>query len=227
MPIQIQTLRLQRALLPNEAPFVPGIATRYRRLVAIEHDRLLGTDRALPAPIRRRPARHSIAGGRLVVETYPWFIRRQRVHATRIGTLPVADRDHDCPPPLQTLSGRGSLRSALIAASWCRSSAAPLEWPVLPLPRVPKSPDWPDSGRSAVSAGTSLDAPKPTLPGPIAARGSAQRLLIDRRLRGAHYRKNDPVGEHLKGDCCERVGISIDEPHATRSRRPGSGGAPP
>ena len=68
---------------------------------------------------------------------------------------------------------------------------------------------------------------KPTLPGPIAARGSAQRLLIDRRLRGAHYRENDPVGEHLKGDCCERVGISIYEPHATRSRRPGSRGAPP
>ena len=56
-------------------------------------------------------------------ETRPWFISRQRVHAIRIGTLTVADRDHDCPPPLQTLSGRGSLRSALIAASWCRSSA--------------------------------------------------------------------------------------------------------
>src|SRR6516162_10714344 len=36
-------------------------------------------------------------------------------------TLPVADGDHDCPPPLQTLSGRGSLRSLLTAASWCRS----------------------------------------------------------------------------------------------------------
>src|SRR5215475_8189555 len=43
--------RLQRALLSNKAPFVPGIATRHRQLVAIEHDRLLGTDRALPAPV--------------------------------------------------------------------------------------------------------------------------------------------------------------------------------
>src|SRR5215472_2990850 len=76
-------------LLPNEAPFVPGITTRYRRLVAIEHDRLLGTDRALPAPVRRRPAGHSIPGGRFLIETYPWFIGRQRAHAIRIGTLPV------------------------------------------------------------------------------------------------------------------------------------------
>src|SRR6516225_458879 len=48
--------------------------------------------------------------------------------------------------------------------SWCRSSAAPLKWRVSPLPRVAaKSPDWPDSGHSAVSAGTSLHAPKETL----------------------------------------------------------------
>jgi len=33
-------------------------------------------------------------------ETRPWFISRQPVHAIRIGALPVADRDHDCPPPL-------------------------------------------------------------------------------------------------------------------------------
>ena len=56
-------------------------------------------------------------------KTYPWFIGRQRVQAIRIGTLTMAERDHDCPPLLQTLSGRGSLRSALISGSWCRSSA--------------------------------------------------------------------------------------------------------
>jgi hypothetical protein len=39
-------------------------------------------------------------------ETRPWFIGRQRVHAIRIGTLPVADRHHDCLPPLQTLQSR-------------------------------------------------------------------------------------------------------------------------
>lgn len=94
-PDRPHVLRLQRALLPNEAPFVPGIATRCRRLVAIEHDHLLGTDRALPAPVRRRPAGHSISGGRFVIETYLWFIGRQWVHAIRIGTLPVTDRDHD------------------------------------------------------------------------------------------------------------------------------------
>jgi hypothetical protein len=48
------------------------------------------------------------------VETSKWFIGRQRVHAIRIGTVTVADQDQDCPPPLQTLSGRGSLRSGLI-----------------------------------------------------------------------------------------------------------------
>ena len=69
----------------NEAPFVPGIATRYRRYVAIEHDCLLGTDRALPAPIRQRPAGHSIAGGRPVVETYP-CVGRQWLHVIRTGT---------------------------------------------------------------------------------------------------------------------------------------------
>ena len=37
------------------------------------------------------------------------------------------------------LSGRGSLRSTLIAASWRRNSAAPLEWRVSSLPRVPRS----------------------------------------------------------------------------------------
>jgi hypothetical protein len=35
----------------------------------------------------------------------------------------MADSDHDGLPPVQTLSGRGSLRLALFAASWCRSSA--------------------------------------------------------------------------------------------------------
>jgi len=29
-----------------------------------------GTDRALPAPVRRGPAGHSISGGRFVIETY-------------------------------------------------------------------------------------------------------------------------------------------------------------
>src|SRR5262249_51107331 len=61
--------RLQRALLPNEAPFVPGIATRCRRLVAIEHDRLLGTNRALRVPVRQRPAGHSMPGGWCVVKS--------------------------------------------------------------------------------------------------------------------------------------------------------------
>src|SRR5215472_7821607 len=65
-PDRPHVLRLQRALLSHKAPFVPGIATRYRRLVAIEHDRLLGTDRALPAPVRPRPAGHSIPGGGLL-----------------------------------------------------------------------------------------------------------------------------------------------------------------
>ena len=32
---------------------------------------------------------------RFVIETYLWFISRQWVHAIRIGTLPVTDRDHD------------------------------------------------------------------------------------------------------------------------------------
>src|SRR5262249_33778185 len=63
-PDRPHVLRLQRALLPNQAPFVPGIATRYRRLVALEHDCLLGTDRALPAPVSRRPGGHFIPGGR-------------------------------------------------------------------------------------------------------------------------------------------------------------------
>ena len=36
-PDRPHVLRLQRALLPNKAPFVLGIATRYRRSVAIEH----------------------------------------------------------------------------------------------------------------------------------------------------------------------------------------------
>src|SRR5215471_1020960 len=70
-PDRPHVLGLQRALLPNKAPFVPGIATRHRRLVAIEHDRLLGTDRALPAPVTPRPAGHSMPGGRIVIETYP------------------------------------------------------------------------------------------------------------------------------------------------------------
>ena len=73
-PDRPHVLRLQRALLPNEAPFVPGIATRHRRLVAIEHDRLLGTDRALPAPVRPRPAGHTMPGARFVIETYPSFV---------------------------------------------------------------------------------------------------------------------------------------------------------
>src|SRR5215469_7255002 len=55
-PDRPHVLGLQRALLSNKAPFVPGIATRHQRLVAIEHDRLLGTHRALPAPVRPGPA---------------------------------------------------------------------------------------------------------------------------------------------------------------------------
>jgi hypothetical protein len=61
------------------------------------------------------PAGHSIPSGRFVIATYPWFIGGQRVHAIRIGTLPVADRDHDCPLPLQTLNGRGSFALGVIA----------------------------------------------------------------------------------------------------------------
>src|SRR6516164_7314050 len=70
-PDRPHVLRLQRALLSNKAPFVPGIATPHRRLVAIEHDRLLGADRALPAPVRPRPAGHSMPGGWFVIETHP------------------------------------------------------------------------------------------------------------------------------------------------------------
>src|SRR5215469_7353805 len=124
-PDRPHVLRLQRALLPNKAPFVPGIATRYRRLVSIEHDCLLGTDRALPAPVRPRPAGHSMPGGRFVIATYPYFIGRQPVHPIPIGILPVADRDHDCPPPCMP-SGRCSLRSALIAASRSSTMMPPL-----------------------------------------------------------------------------------------------------
>jgi hypothetical protein len=68
---RLYVLRLQRALLPNKAPFVPGIATRHRRLVAIEHDRILGTHRALPAPLRPRPAGHSTPAGPFVIAMYP------------------------------------------------------------------------------------------------------------------------------------------------------------
>src|SRR5215472_9747105 len=76
---------------------------------------IVSSEPTAPSRLRsdRGPARHSIPGGRLVIETYPKFIGRQRVHAIRIGTLPVANRDHDCPPPLQTLCGRDSLRPAL------------------------------------------------------------------------------------------------------------------
>jgi hypothetical protein len=60
-----------------------------------------------PSRLRSAEGRPGILslGGR---KTRPWFIGRQRVHAIRIGTLPVADRDHDCPPPRQAVSGRGS-----------------------------------------------------------------------------------------------------------------------
>jgi len=110
---------------PNKAPFVPGIATRHRRLVAIEHDRLLGTDRALPAPVRPRPAGHSMPGARFVIETYPSSVGGPTGSTPRrIGSLLVADRDHEYPPLLQNPSGRGLSRSAMIAPRWCRSSAA-------------------------------------------------------------------------------------------------------
>src|ERR1051326_18814 len=39
-------LGLQGALLTNEASFVPWVAARYRRLVCVEYDPLLGTNRA-------------------------------------------------------------------------------------------------------------------------------------------------------------------------------------
>src|ERR1700751_2887154 len=43
-------LGLQRSLLTDEPSLIPSIALRCRRLVSIEHDRLLRTDHALPAP---------------------------------------------------------------------------------------------------------------------------------------------------------------------------------
>src|SRR6266481_5197675 len=60
-----------------------------------------------PSRLRSAEGRRGILsrGGR---KTRPWFIGRQRVHVIRIGTLSVRDRDHDCPPPRQALSGRGS-----------------------------------------------------------------------------------------------------------------------
>jgi hypothetical protein len=80
--------------------------------------RLLGTDRALGSGEDRRGILSPVVGWWWTPTCGSSAAEGPR-HSDR--TLPVADRDHDCPPPLQTLSGRGSLHSALIAASWCRS----------------------------------------------------------------------------------------------------------
>ena len=39
----------------------------------------------------------------------------------------MADRNRDCPPPLRIRSGRGSLRSALIAGKLVRKSSRPIK----------------------------------------------------------------------------------------------------
>jgi hypothetical protein len=39
----------------------------------------------------------------------------------------VANRDHDCPPPLQTLGSRGSLHSVLIAAKLVSEFSRPIK----------------------------------------------------------------------------------------------------
>src|SRR5215813_3905574 len=90
-PDRPHVLRLQRALLSNKAAFVPWIATRHRRLAAIEHDRLLGTVRALPAPVRSRPAGHSMpVAGLLLRPTRSSSVAD--VPRQRIRAVPMADR---------------------------------------------------------------------------------------------------------------------------------------
>ena len=87
------------------------------------------------------------------------------VHAMRNGTLPWLTVSRLSAVQATPWWAAARLRSALIP----RAGAGVQPLRVSPLPRVPaKTPNWLDSGRSAVSAGTSLHArfrpsPTPTL----------------------------------------------------------------
>jgi hypothetical protein len=59
--------------LTDEPSLIQRIALRRRRLVSIEHDRLLRSDHALQAPVWKRPAVPSIADGRFASGSRPFI----------------------------------------------------------------------------------------------------------------------------------------------------------
>ena len=92
-----------------------------------------------------------VAGSALHLEPNP-----DRPHVLRLQRA-----RHDCPPPLQTLVLVVAARCAWRCSPQGGAGVRPIRVARLSLPRVPsKSSDLSDSGRSAVSAGTSLHAPK-------------------------------------------------------------------
>src|SRR5262249_3243638 len=96
-PDRPHVLRLQRALLPYKAPFVPGIATRYRRLVAI-----VSSEPTAPSRLRSGEGRRGILS-----PVAGFLLKPTRGSSAANGLTPfgsgpsLSDHDHDRPPPLQ------------------------------------------------------------------------------------------------------------------------------